>query len=76
MKTVFTSILHLAAAALMPATLLADIPALTPSPRSRGEAAWWKALSEADAQVKGGGSKVVFLGDDFFRPAGLRIFFR
>ena len=66
MKTIFTSILHLAAAALLPATLLADIPALTPSPRPKGEAAWWKALSEADVQVKGGGSKVVFLGGDFF----------
>ena len=44
----------------------ADIPALTPCPRNTGDTAWWKTLSETDTLVKKGGSKVVFLGDDFF----------
>ena len=47
-------------------TAQADIPALTPCPRNKGDAAWWKTLEETDELVKKGGSKVVFLGDDFF----------
>ncbi len=44
----------------------ADIPALTAGPRNQGDVSWWQRLAEKDALVKAGGSKVVFLGDDFF----------
>ena len=32
-------------------TAQADIPALTPCPRNKGDAAWWKTLEETDALV-------------------------
>ena len=66
MRKTFAAFLLSAVAAVLPAALVADIPALTPCPRYETDAAWRKALSETDAQVKNGGSKVVFLGDDFF----------